>query len=73
VFRAWIAHFSITTVELTIKEEGDEEKRKTVEKITRKEGPGLRRLACSLPCGTSPHTAVGKNQPFMCKVMIFPL
>jgi hypothetical protein len=34
--------------------EGGEEKKKTVEKITRKESPGLRRHACGIDCGTSP-------------------
>jgi hypothetical protein len=34
------SRFLSTTVKLTCKKEGDEEKRKTVEKITRKGGPG---------------------------------
>jgi hypothetical protein len=46
--------FLSTTFELSCEKEGDGEKKRIVEKITRKEGPGLRRHAYGMPCRTSP-------------------
>jgi len=39
--------FLLPTVKLSCEKEGDKEKRKTIEKITRKGCPGLRRRATS--------------------------
>jgi hypothetical protein len=54
MFHAWIANFLSTTVESSCEKERDEKKRKTGEKKTEEESPGLKRHTRCTPCGASP-------------------